>query len=465
MIYTLTPGADGYLTIRGTYKPGDVIQLKGNFKAVAIYDLAGNATTPIQITNVPNEVLTIGDVAWSRGAWPHGLAVRNSKHLSIFGTTKENFKITGSNSTAKNTNGDGLARAAYFNLLIGELSDNIKVYNMTIANGGTGIWCKTEVTKDERTWFPNTYLENFEFYDLEIYNTVNEAMYIGHTATYWNITTNAPLYTTPPAGSGAYIKQPIKLRNVKMHHNYIHDTYTDGIQASAIDNLIVTDNEVANWAQQKDSSHNGGILIGGRVKDFEVTNNYVHDGWGEMLQVYAEAGKAIVKNNLFVRNKISGISLRGTNNLAIEFTNNTVAYAGDHAVRVNGAFGGTGKNILKSNLFVQPTSGRDVYLENNGQVTQDGNKVFAKAADAKLDETKYFAPFDGSPAAGIGYVRPGTTTPPEPEPPVNVPAVITISSDLLASLLKAIKPGDYTFALEVKDKDGVKKVAAKITIS
>lgn len=407
--YNLKPDAQGYLIINnsnGLYKPGDTLALSGYFKAVAVYNLFGADGNTIKITNLPGETLIIGDSAWTGGSWAHGLAIRNSKYLEVYGSTQKNFKITGANTTAKDANGYPV-KTAYFDLLISELSDNVKVHDLSIRHGGTGLFAKTEVSKiDSKTWYPNTYLENFEFYNLDIYNTYNEAMYVGHTATYWNITTNSPYYPAPTAAipDPNIYKQPIKLRNVKIHHNYIHDIGNDGIQTAAIDGLEVNNNEVYNWATKQGSADNGGILIGGRVKGFNVHDNYVHDGWGEMVQVYAEGGtESMIHNNLLVRNKSEGVSIRGTNGLAVSFTNNTVAYTGGNIIRINGYFGGTGSNIVQKNILAQPT-GNYIYPENGGAVQDVDNLKYALASQVLWMETNFYQPLANSPALGYGYV-------------------------------------------------------------
>ena len=294
-VYALTPDAQGYLVIpsTNTYRPGDTIYLSGNFKSVAVYDLMGSAAEPVTITNAPGQAATIGDQAWSGGSWAQGLVFRGSHYVDLYGSSQGDFKITGSTSTVPDSNGYPV-RTAYIDLAISETSDNFTVHDITITGGGAGLWAKTEVSAtDAGTWYPNTYLDNFEFYNLDISNTYNEAMYIGHTATYWNIDTNTPYYPSSPADTTAssnptVYKQPIKLRNVKIHDDYIHDIGNDGIQTAAIEGLEVYNNEVTNWATKHGAADNGGILIGGRVKGFDVHDNYVHDSWGELMQVYAE---------------------------------------------------------------------------------------------------------------------------------------------------------------------------------
>lgn len=454
MNHTLKPAADGYLIINpGVYKPGDTIFLSGNFKAVAIYKLIGTVEAPIKITNAPNETVTIGDINWGGGSWSHGLALRGCKHIEIFGTTKNNLQIIGSNSTVKDSNGYPV-RGAYFNMMITELSDNFKVHDITIKHGGTAIVCKTDVSKtDPKTWFPNTYLDNFEFYNITIENCLNEGIYLGHTATYWNINNSQPVYSGTI--NTEYMKQPVKLRNVSIHHNTLVNIGNDGIQTAAVDNLKIYNNQILNWAVNKDLSHNGGILIGGRVVNFEVYNNKLQDGYGEFIQIYADAGTAVVKNNLFVNNKLSGIGLRGGKGLMVEFTNNTIVNSGENAFRINGTSGGTGKNSLKKNIIVQP-AGRYIYLENGGAATEEDNKKVTTLAGAFLSAST-FLPLAGSASTGYGYSA-GTVVIPDPEPPV--PSKITITSNELAALLKALKPGAYSFEIGVDSV--VKKVSVKV---
>lgn len=420
MTYTLKPDAQGYLVINaGIYKPGDTIYLSGKFKAVAVYKLVGSAEAPIKITNVPGETLIIGDELWSGGAWSHGLAMRGCRFIEVCGESREKFIITGPNLTIP-----AAARAAYWNFYIGEFSDNFEVHNLTIRYGGTGILCKTDVSKtDTKTWFPNTYLDNFEFYSLTIQDTQNEGIYIGHTATYWNIDTWSPVYSGTI--NTTTMKQPIKLRNVRIFNNKLVNIGNDGIQTAAIDNLKVYDNEVINWATNKDSSHNGGILIGGRVVNFEVYNNRVLDGYGEFLQIYADAGTAVVKNNLFVNNKLSGVGLRGGKALAVTFANNTVVNSGHDAFRINGSTGGTGKNILSKNIIVQPT-GRYVYLENGGVATEEDNKKAMSTTGVNISPTTFVA-VAGSASIGYGYSAGTVVEPPPPPPPTEAKLTVSIT--------------------------------------
>jgi len=456
MTHTLKPDAQGHINIDnkgGMYTPGDTIYITGNPKDVLITALSGAEGQPIKISNVPGEVLNIGDSTWSGGSYSYGLMFKNCHHIEVFGSSKNNFIITGSKSTAKDANGYWIA-GAYFNCRIDDMSDNFKVHDMTIRYGGNGIWCKTEVySTNSSTWAPNA-CANFEFYNLDIGFTHTEGMYIGHTATWWNIKTNQPYYSGTPTDLNTY-KQPSKLSNVIIRNNYVHDCEFDGIQCAAIDGLQVYGNEVVNWGIGKNSGHNGGILIGGRVKGFNVHDNYVHDGWGDMIQVYAEGGApGKITNNLLVNNQAStdasGISLRGTNDLVVELSNNTVVSTGSSTIRVNGYYGQKSKQVISNNILAQPRyiaaigARNYIYEENGGVFIDVGNQKFQTLADAKLDSK--FIPVAGTTAAGFGYKLPQ-----QPETPAPQPEELKLSINIPAINITGLKVGTQTAKMALPD--------------
>lgn len=461
MTHTLKPDAQGNIIIdneTGTIKPGDTVCITGNPKSVLFTNLAGSANARINITNLPGEKLTIGNPAWSGGGFSYGIMFKRCKYINLFGSDKTSFVIAGSKVTT-------VDRGAYFNCRIDELSDNFSVHDISVKNGGNGIWCKTEVSKtDPATWSPAV-LENFEFYNLDIRGTYTEGLYVGHTGTWWNISTNQPYYSGTPTDLNTY-KQPVKLKNVVIRNCYLEGCGLDGIQTSAIDGLQIYDNEVVNWGTRKDSSHSGGILVGGRVNGFKVYNNYVHDGWGQMIQVFAEGGaSSVILNNLLVNNSFGeGVFIRGTNNLVVELMNNTIVGSTSQNVRVNGSSGAKGKQIISGNILAGPKTWLDFFGDRNFIYTEEGgtfqeltNAKFRAVADAKLDPANAYQPVTGSTADGLGYEKP-VTEPPVVDPPA--PAKITITSNELATLLKALTAG--TIQLEAVVDSVTKKITVKV---
>lgn len=410
--FDLVPDAQGRLFVDNTnnyYQPGDVLNLVGNFSGIYFTNLTGSAAAPIVIRNGSAGATTIGNPAWNGGSWAEGLVFTNCHHIKLGGrNSKSDFVINGSTQPA---------RDAYFNLVLRNHTDNFEITNLTINNGGTGIWAKTDpVLTDSASWYPNSYMNNLRIHDITISGTQNESMYIGHTATYWNLTTNQPKYDTLFTPGQFYV-QPIKWYNVKIYNNYVTGSGADGIQTSAIDLLEVYNNEVTNWALQHNFGHNGGILIGGRTTNTNTHDNYVHDGWGEMCQFYgAGGGYHIIHNNLFRDNQVesSGISMRGSDNAIVQITNNTIAKSGGALLRINGYTGQTGAQIVNANALIQPRTGGGViypsayiYLENGGAVTEgtgaNANTRFLTVAAANVDVNNYYLPNPGSPMGASGY--------------------------------------------------------------
>lgn len=414
--FTLVPDAAGRLLIDNTnkaYQPGDIINLQGTFKSIQVVNTSGSATAPIIIRNLTGTTVNIGDPAWNGGAYSCGFVLWNCHYIKFGGQSgTTSVMINGSTQAAK---------AAYYDLQIGNKSDNIEISNLTIQNGGNGIVAKTDPVKtDVATVYPNTTMQNLSIHDLVIKNTTNEAMYIGHTATYWDLTSNIPYYGAPSGFvAGHQYVQPIIWRGVKIYNNLVKDIGLDGIQTAAVDQLEVYNNEVSNWAMQKNYAHNGGILIGGRTTNTNTHDNYVHDGWGELCQFYgsgAGGARHIFTNNLFRNNQLDGVSMRGSDNAIVTFSNNTVAYTKGNCVRINGYGGQIGSNILNSNLLIAPLNGIGtiypkyyIYLENNAKVIEGTatyvNMKFLTSIAALVDVANYYSPLTGSLIGTAGYRR------------------------------------------------------------
>ncbi|MBW8683568.1 right-handed parallel beta-helix repeat-containing protein [Chitinophaga rhizophila] len=412
--FTLTPDVNGRLVIDNAnkvYQPGDIINLKGTFKSIQVTNTSGSASAPIIIRNSAGTTVNIGNPAWNGGAYSVGFVLWNCHYIKFGGQSgTSSIVINGSKQAAK---------AAYYDLQIGNKSDNIEISNLTIQDGGNGIVAKTDPVKnDATTAYPNTTMQNLSIHDLVIKNTTNEAMYIGHTATYWDLTSNVPYYGAPSGFvAGRQYVQPIIWQNVKIYNNFIENIGLDGIQTSAIDQLEVYNNEVTNWAMQKNYAHNGGILIGGRTTNTNTHDNYVHDGWGELCQFYgsgANGSKHIFTNNLFRNGQLDGVSMRGSDNAIVTFTNNTIAYTTGNCLRINGHTGQTGLNLINGNALIAPLNGKGtiypkhyIYLENNAKVTEGTgayeNKKFATSTAAGADIANYYYPLTGSLMGVAGY--------------------------------------------------------------
>jgi hypothetical protein len=415
--FTLTPDVNGRLSVDNSsnyYQPGDILNLSGTFSAVYFYNLSGSLADPIIIRNAAGSTTTIGNPTWNGGGYAQALEFNNCHHIKLGGrSSKSDFVISGSTQSA---------RDAYWNLVLQTHTDNMEITLLTINNGGTGIIAKTApLLTDSSSWYPLSQLNNLRIHDITVSGTLNEAMYIGHTATYWDLTNNTPKYDTLFTPGHFYV-QPIKWYNVKIYNNYVSNIGADGIQTAAIDQLEVYNNEVTNWATQHNYAHNGGILIGGRTTNTNTHDNYVHDGWGDLCQFYGSGTSSathVIHNNLFRDNQAgnNGISMRGSENAIVQITNNTIARTGGESLRINGYTGMTGAQIVNTNAFIEPRTGGGViypnayiYTENGGTATEgtgtNVNTRFLTVAAANVDASNYYKPNTGSPMGASGYRKP-----------------------------------------------------------
>lgn len=451
---TFTPSGTGDIVFdNANTLPGDLIILEGNFRSVRLDNVQGTLANPIVFRNPDGQITRIGNTTWAANGGPaYALQASNSKHFIFAGTHWNNLLFTGSEI---NTDGGGEPyRAAYRNLSFDAFSEKFEICYFTATQGGTCIVAKTDpVSGQSATWYPNTTLQDMLIHDFIIDSPYNEGLYIGHTATYWDLISNTPYnsspYDPPPSDSNRY-KQPIMISNVKVWNGRALNTGKDGIQISACKNVEVYQNEVFNWASVNipaRASHNGGILIGGRSETSNVHDNITHDSWGEHLQFYGTGTGHIFKNNLCYNTDASNVSgdmasiaaRSGTNNTEnhpgqITVEGNTFSRCGAGAlIRVNGYFNKSGgvsgtdnlQVILKRNILMAPrnNAGGDnydsfyVYTENpqdygyNTIVTRplagaDANVQYLTVAIANVDTNNYYLPNNSAVIQGFRKTKP-----------------------------------------------------------
>ncbi|MEG2066388.1 MAG: right-handed parallel beta-helix repeat-containing protein [Tannerellaceae bacterium] len=390
-------------------RPGSIIYLKGKFLSVRFVGLKGSAQQPIRITNYPGQTLTVGDPNWSGGAYSNAIQLLECQHIILGGeNSKSDFIIEGSTHPQK--------QASYFGIALRPFTDNIEIKNITIRNGGIAISAKTDPEKDNpKTWYPNTVLENLSIHDVEISGAAGEAMYLGHTSPWWGWDENGHGYNAgvkPDNPAHTYVI-PIRYKNVKIYNNYVHHLGYDGIQASAMDQLEIYNNEVADFGLKKVWGQCMGIIVGSRTTNTNTHDNYVHDGFGELIQFHgANEGNAthVISNNLLVHTQGSGIGIYGTTDAAtIKISNNTIVDCQTYAIQTNGRSFAT-KSDLRNNVFVSyyqkaPSRQKYIWIINGSSVEETDNKLFDTPMDALIDPNNFYQPLPGSTIGNAGYKK------------------------------------------------------------
>lgn len=412
--FTVTPNENGRLILSDTdneqYQPGDTIFLRGVFKYISLDGLKGSTQEPILITNYPGEPVIIGNPAWDGGGFAQGIQITNCQHFILGGEyMPTDFIIEGSTNET--------ARHAYFNLNLRKFTDNVEIRNMTIRNGGMGITAKTDPElEDLTTWHPNNKLENLTIHDVIISGASEEGMYLGHTALIWAWDGSGKGYNATyrdKVDPSHTIAEPIKWENIKVYNNYVEKTGNDAIQVVASDRVEIYDNEVTLWALNGISAHSGGILVGNRTTSTYIHDNYIHDGYGEMLQFFGDLNTSHrIHNNLFVNSTSNGIAIYDGSGPSI--TNNTIVHCNGYALKANARKITNAETVsLSNNVFIECLLEdrhpwiTDIYVrkENGALVDDNGNMKFESVAEALVDSTNYYLPEPGSFITKEGYRR------------------------------------------------------------
>lgn len=449
----------GHASIDGAnVRPGTLIMLEGNFKSLWVDNLKGTITTPIIIQN--KGAVVLGDPNWAGVGRNTALRFSNSHYFKILCTEHGAITVNGSTSVIKSPNG-GPWKEHYRNIDLTYFTDNFEISGITSNNGGHGVVAKTDPDAKNQATYGST-LGWMTFKNMSFNNNQNEAMYIGHTATLWNIKLNQPEYPNPnlPNPNPTDFKAPMRYERIEIYNCKVQGSGLDGIQVAAVDNMIVSHTEVTNWAVQKNGVHQAGIMIGGQVRDSMVADNWVHDGWGEMLQGYGEGGNGthVIMNNIFHHNMGDMVSIRGSKGALFIIKNNIITHSGPagNLIRVNGTFNGNVKQAqITGNILAGPLNdgtGGVIYPKNFVYIENGPANMVEDIGNKKYNTVKEAQGIDLSVSEKTG-----------PKPDVSVIPVTIKSPASASTAVEGFSTGQYVF--EVTAKYGEQTAVDLVTVT
>lgn len=174
-----------------------------------------------------------------------------------------------------------------------ELCSHYRITGNEVHDADVGIYCKKNPNSDPQTQYPNYIIDDVEIDSNHVFNTNGEGMYIGHT------------YPNGDPYNGGLI--PVRMRNVRIHHNRVENAGWDGIQLSnATDKCSIHDNIIINYGTLDVGSQRAGIIMGANTTG-DVYNNTIDGGTGNCIQIFIY-GHGNVYNNV-IR---GGTTLDGT---------------------------------------------------------------------------------------------------------------------------------------------------------
>nr|WP_299341122.1 T9SS type A sorting domain-containing protein [Allomuricauda sp.] len=224
------------------------------------------------------------------------LEFKNSEYIHLTGTGDSSYtygiKITGTGSWS-------------MGVVLSALSTNVEVDHIEVASAGfAGFMAKTDPDcNNSATWRSSGFImKNLNIHHNYIHDTGGEGVYIGFTIGY-KLDGGRNCSGTSVYGHW--------LENVDIHHNIVENTGWDAIQlnlarldAKVRDNFIYNYGTDGRWGQAFALSLGGGT--------YEVYNNFIENGplekgWGMQI-INGESGTKVF-NNVFVKPKMHGVFL------------------------------------------------------------------------------------------------------------------------------------------------------------
>ncbi len=306
-----------------------------------------------------------------------GIAFKRSEFIRITGTGDQAFEYGIHIKEVANGGSSGIG--------IEDLSSDFEIDHIEIENTGfAGIMAKTDPScSNPDTWRSNGYvLKNLEIHHNYIHHTGAEGIYIGYTGGY-KIKTNRSCNGTPIFGHW--------LENVDIHHNLLEHIAWDGIQLNLVrENGWIRDNTIIDYGTDNRYAQDFAMSIGGGI--YSIYNNYMENGpanLGQGMQfISAESGTKIY-NNVLVKPDFHGIFMHNRHefddaNEGYYVANNTIVEPGDSGVYYNTVITQTNDASLKySTQENVPT-----YFVNN-LIVDPGND-HASGNTWKGDQESYF---------------------------------------------------------------------------
>lgn len=275
-----------------------------------------------------------------------GISISNSKYFKILGTGDPAYKY--------GIKIDGVATVGVsFNRLTTDFEAGYIEVNKSL---GVGCSAKTDPECDKpETWRGNFVMRNVDIHHFYVHDAGTkeaggEGFYIGHS--FFN-------GIDKPCGK----LYPHNIENIKVHDNIIENIAWDGMQVScAISGTEVYNNSIKNYGLLKNGAQQAGLVVGGGSKG-KFYNNTIDNGTGAGMSVFGQ-GDVYVFNNMISNIGQNGIFIddRTTaSGLGFHVYNNTVVNAKLNGITVYSAL--STDNTFYNNLIVNPGN-QTVFVSN-----------------------------------------------------------------------------------------------------
>lgn len=281
------------------------------------------------------------------------------------------------------------------------LSTNYEISNLEIYNMGfAGIMAKTDPSCDDATIRGNFTMRDVSIHHNYVHDTGGEGFYVGNS-----------FYKSGVNVSGCGVRLPHDVVNIRIYQNQVRNTGWDAIQlGAAVKGAEVFNNTIENFGTLKKQDQWSGIQLGEGTGGL-CYNNYIKNGSGQGLNVLGY-GDNLVYNNIIVNAGQNGIfcDARYSPGDGFKFMNNTIVTPGLNGIRI---WAKLSLNVIVNNVIVMPGSlpanaskPDNAFLYTSTDVKIDlSNNYYAKTvAEAKFKNAGAgdFSLVDGSPLIDKG---------------------------------------------------------------
>ena len=330
-----------------------------------------------------------GLVVFDGASSPKGLALFNCKY----------FKLTGTGDP-QHPYGIKVQRteSGVSGISVGNLSNYVEVEHVEVAGAGfAGIMIKTDPGCDPATWRENFTMREVKVHHNYIHDVGGEGIYVGNSFSGQGMTRTCN-------GSPATV-YPHDILGLEIYENLTQRTGAEGIQyGSASDAEVhhntILDPGISPFALYQDN----GLQIGGGAGG-RVYNNVIKNANGTGIIMIGHLGGNKIFNNLVIDSKGSGIFCDdrpgSLPNTPVLIANNTIYRSGSHGIYLLNEINFT---TLINNVIMFPGSGHYIDARqgvphadvNNFESSDDNNSTFANIGAGD------FSPADRSPLIDAG---------------------------------------------------------------
>jgi hypothetical protein len=251
------------------------------------------------------------------------------------------FRITGSSAATYGIKIYGSSLGVTLDYLSTNFEvDHIETYNI----GFAGIMAKTDPTCDDATIRGNFTMRDISLHHNYVHDTGGEGFYVGNS-----------FYNEGVNNATCGVRMPHAIEGAKIFNNVVKNSGWEGIQVgSATVGAAIYNNTIENYGTKNVNNQRNGLQIGEGTGGL-CYNNYIKSGPGNGMVVLG-LGDNVIHDNVIVNAGSHGIFCdeRYTPGPGFKFLNNTIVSPSLDGIRIYADL--VPMNVIMNNIIVKPGS-------------------------------------------------------------------------------------------------------------